>query len=264
MHAVGVLLLHKNGPPFFDKQRIHFDTARYIIAFNPKHHNSPKSCYLLLSVRYEDNVQRWWCMVKIELCAADNVEPNMVVHDNRLSFRGPRAMLNVASCFLNLPISTPPLPPPHLSPPLRHPGPHIISFIQPSVTWRRALLSTCWSGEAHLWAYLAPSESSKHSFLWLSVWWRWAAMWNTARHRRRSQQWKYCWLLGCRSQSLPSLSLRIVVLLLNTPHIDLAVMVCVVWRFEVTFSNMSLYVVLMWKNVWLHTLFSFSLLLLKP
>lgn len=159
---------------------------------------------------------------------ADNVERNMLLHDNHLSFRGTRAMLNWFKCCQLLSKS------PYLcTPTLRlsiTPAP-LISFIQPSVTSRWALLSTCWSGEAHLWAYLAPPESSKHSFLWLSVWWRWAAMWNAAQHQRRSQQWKYSWLQGCKSHFLPLLSQRTMALLLNLPHIDLGVVFCAICHF---------------------------------
>lgn len=110
---------------------------------------------------------------------------------------------------------------------LYHPDP--LHLLHPAtVTSRWALLWTCWSGEAHLWAYLAPLESSKHSFLWLSVWWRWAAMWNRAQHQWRSQQWKYSWLEGGESLSLPLLSQKTMALLSNPSHIDLGFVFCVI------------------------------------
>lgn len=118
--------------------------------------------------------------------------------------------------------------------PLYHPDP--LHLLHPAtVTSRWALLSTCWSGEAHLWAYLAPLESSKHSFLWLSVWWRWAAMWNRAQHQWRSQQWKYSWLEGCESHSSPLLSQKTMALLSNPSRIDLGLVFCVIC-FVVVFS----------------------------
>lgn len=122
---------------------------------------------------------------------------------------------NVASRPLNLPISALPSPLslyPALrqcqAPPYPRPQPPPITsspLSAPSVTWRRARLSTCWSGESHLRAYLAPSESSKHSFLWLSVWWRRAAVWNALRgpSSAASSLGNACrLLLGCRSKSL--------------------------------------------------------------
>lgn len=102
-------------------------------------------------------------------------------------------------------------------------------------------LSTCWSGEAHLWAYLAPPESSKHSFLWLSVWWRRAAMWNTAQH---SQQWKESWLQGCESHSFPVFSpLPGNSGIASKPHLE--VMFCVTCHCSFLFESTRLYTVML-------------------
>lgn len=105
---------------------------------------------------------------------------------------------NVAKCPLSLSVH----PPPSASP-----SPRLCT--SPSSTplpLQDGFLSTCWSGEANLWAYLAPPESSKHSFLWLSVWWRQAAVWNAARRQQHSQQCRESRLQGCKKPLFPLLS----------------------------------------------------------
>lgn len=136
--------------------------------------------------------------------------------------------------------SVPCTPPP--TPPSTLPSPRPPHLLHPALChFETARLSTCWSGEAHLWAYLAPPESSKHSFLWLSVWWRQAAMWNTAQHQQAFPAVEI--EQASRLREPLSSSQGTLALLLKLPHIDLEVVFCVIHRFSLLF-----------ESTWLHML----------
>lgn len=177
--------------------------------------------------------------------------------DNRVSLTNTRTILKWFKCCWLLSKSPPYLCPPSPSTPSSLPTSPSSS---PSATLRWLSYSTGWSGEAHLWAYLAPPESSKHSFLWLSVWWRRAAMWNTAQHQQHSQQWKYSWFQGCESPlfflfSLPSHGTML--LLLNLPHIDLEVMLCAIRFFSLSPFQEHVYICSAHVQTYYTVLFSY-------